>query len=62
DNNDTGHEQSSDRMSSQFRNGTAVVLLHGRPDTDLEQWAAENAGAAFRQVYDIPLSVVKARD
>jgi exopolyphosphatase/guanosine-5'-triphosphate,3'-diphosphate pyrophosphatase len=62
DNLDRGHEQRIDRVTCQFRNGSAVVVLHGRPDTGLEQWAAERSGEAFRQVYDIPLGLEKARD
>lgn len=61
DNLDRGHEQRIDRLACHFRNGHAVVQVYGRPDTDLEQWAAERSGDAFRQVYDIPLNVTKGR-
>ena len=61
DNLDRGHEQRIEHVDCRFRNGSAVVLLHGRPDTGLEQWAAERSGDVFRQVYDIPLGIEKAR-
>jgi hypothetical protein len=37
------------------------VQLHSNRDTDLEQWAAERVTDAFRQVYDKPLAISKAR-
>ncbi|HLJ14084.1 MAG TPA: Ppx/GppA phosphatase family protein [Bryobacteraceae bacterium] len=60
DNLDRSHEQRIDRVACQVRNGAAVVLLHGDPEADLEQWAAERSGEAFRQVYDVPLGLLKA--
>ncbi|MEO7143560.1 MAG: hypothetical protein ABI165_08665, partial [Bryobacteraceae bacterium] len=55
-----GHEQRIERLACRFHNGAAIVSLHGRSDTGLEQWAAERAGVAFRQVYNVPLGLVKA--
>jgi hypothetical protein len=42
--------------------GEVVLQLRSSHDIDLEQWAAERAGEAFRQVYNRPVTVVKARD
>ena len=42
-------------------NGGVLLEVHSR-DIDLERWAAEHAADAFRQIYDRPVSVTKARD
>jgi hypothetical protein len=38
-----------------------ALQLRSTRDIDLEQWAAERVGDVFRQVYDRPLAISKAR-
>jgi hypothetical protein len=49
-------------VDCRVRDGEVVLQLHSSHDIDLEQWAAERAGEAFRQIYNRPISVVRARD
>jgi exopolyphosphatase/guanosine-5'-triphosphate,3'-diphosphate pyrophosphatase len=42
--------------------GTVVLQVRATGDIDLEQWAAERAGDVFRQIYNRPVSLVKARE
>jgi exopolyphosphatase/guanosine-5'-triphosphate,3'-diphosphate pyrophosphatase len=58
---DRSHDQRVEEIDCQPRNGAIVVLLRSSRDTDLEQWAAERAGQAFREVYGLPLTVARAR-
>jgi exopolyphosphatase/guanosine-5'-triphosphate,3'-diphosphate pyrophosphatase len=62
DNLDRGHEQRIQSVTCRVRDGEVVLEVHSQGDVDLEQWAAERAGEAFRQVYDRPILVVNARD
>ena len=39
-----------------------VLQVRATGDIDLEQWAAERAGEAFQQIYNRPVSLVKARE
>jgi exopolyphosphatase/guanosine-5'-triphosphate,3'-diphosphate pyrophosphatase len=58
-----GNEKRITSMECRLRDGGAVVLrVRAAGDIDLEQWGAERAGEAFRQVYGRPISVVEARD
>jgi exopolyphosphatase/guanosine-5'-triphosphate,3'-diphosphate pyrophosphatase len=41
--------------------GEVVLQVRAHGDIDLEQWAAERAGEVFHQVYERPVSVMKAR-
>jgi hypothetical protein len=36
-----------------------VIRLTGSQDLSLEQWATERAAASFREVYLLPLTVVR---
>ena len=47
--------------SAALRDGEVVVEVRARGDIDLEQWGAERAGEAFRQVYNRPIRVVQRR-
>lgn len=62
DNLDRSHEQRIQSVECRVRDGSVVLQVHSRGDIDLEQWAAERAGEAFRQVYNRPLTVEKAKD
>jgi exopolyphosphatase/guanosine-5'-triphosphate,3'-diphosphate pyrophosphatase len=38
-----------------------TITVRGEGDIDLEMWAAERAADSFRQVYGIPLTLMKAK-
>ena len=63
DNLERSHEQRIQSVDCRM-NGTGDVILqvHSTGNIDLEQWAAERAVHMFRQIYNRPLSVVKARN
>jgi exopolyphosphatase / guanosine-5'-triphosphate,3'-diphosphate pyrophosphatase len=56
-----GHEQRILGVECRLRDGEVLVQVHAEGDIDLEQWGAERAGEAFRQVYNRGISVAKAR-
>jgi exopolyphosphatase/guanosine-5'-triphosphate,3'-diphosphate pyrophosphatase len=62
DNLDRSHEQRIQSVECRMRDGSVVLQVHSRGDIDLEQWGAERAGEAFRQIYNRPVTVEKARD
>ncbi len=61
DNLDRSHEQRIGSVECAIRNGQVQIKLGAKSDIDLEQWAAERATDAFRQVYGKPLVMSKAR-
>jgi exopolyphosphatase/guanosine-5'-triphosphate,3'-diphosphate pyrophosphatase len=61
DNLDRGHDQRIQGVECRIRDGHVVLLVDAIGDIDLEQWATERAGEVFQQVYEKPISVVKAR-
>ena len=61
DNLDRAHEQRVERLECQLRNGGIVIHIFSSRDTDLEQWAGERAGAAFAEIYKLPLIVRRGR-
>ncbi|MCW5980083.1 MAG: Ppx/GppA family phosphatase [Bryobacteraceae bacterium] len=58
---DRSHAQRVEAMECQMRNGNVAVYIQSAADTDLEQWAGERAGEIFRQVYGVPLALVKVK-
>lgn len=62
DNLERSHEQRIQSVDCRL-NGTGEVMLlvHSSGNIDLEQWAAERAADVFRQTYNRPVSVTKAR-
>ncbi len=62
DNLDRSHEQRIQAVDCKVRNGEVVLEVHSNGDIDLEQWGAERAGDAFRQIYNREISIVKAKD
>jgi exopolyphosphatase/guanosine-5'-triphosphate,3'-diphosphate pyrophosphatase len=62
DNLDRGHDQRIQSVECRVRDGEVVLQVRSQGDIDLEQWAAERAGEAFRQVYNRPILVARARD
>lgn len=61
DNLDRSHEKRVENLECSVRNGDIMLKLGSKSDIDLEQWAAERAAEAFREVYgrEIVLSRVK---
>jgi exopolyphosphatase/guanosine-5'-triphosphate,3'-diphosphate pyrophosphatase len=49
-------------VDCRLRDGEVVLQVRSNSDIDLEQWAAERAGQVFQQIYDRPMSVVKAKE
>ena len=62
DNLDRSREQRIRGVECSLQNGDVVLRVRSLGDIDLEEWAAERAGEAFKQVYNRPVTVIKARD
>jgi exopolyphosphatase/guanosine-5'-triphosphate,3'-diphosphate pyrophosphatase len=61
DNLDRGHAQRVESIECQMRSGAIVVGVHSSEDVDLEIWAAERTADIFRQVYNVPLVIARAK-
>ncbi|MGA3028367.1 MAG: Ppx/GppA phosphatase family protein [Bryobacteraceae bacterium] len=57
---DRGHEQRVESMEALQRDGAVVVGLRSSADVDLEIWAADRVADHFRQVYNLPVTFVRA--
>lgn len=62
DNLDRSREQRIRGVECSLRNGEVVLQVRAKGDIDLEQWGADRAGETFRQVYNRPVTVIKARE
>jgi len=62
DNLNRSRQQKITGIESRERDGHIVLTVHSSHDIDLEQWGSERAGEAFRQVYERPVVVVRARE
>jgi exopolyphosphatase/guanosine-5'-triphosphate,3'-diphosphate pyrophosphatase len=62
DNLDRSHDQRLQRVDVGTRDGEIVLQVHSDGNLDLEQWRAERAGEAFRQIYNRTVTVAKAKD
>ena len=62
DNLNRSRQQRIRGVECHMRDGEVVLQVQSSHDIDLEQWAAERAGEAFREIYNRPISVVRARD
>ena len=62
DNLDRSHEQRVRSVECRVRDAEVVVEVRARGDIDLEEWGAERAGEAFRQVYNRPIRVLQQHD
>jgi exopolyphosphatase/guanosine-5'-triphosphate,3'-diphosphate pyrophosphatase len=62
DNLDRSHDQRVQSVDVGARDGEIVLQVHSDGNLDLEQWRAERAGEAFRQIYNRSVTVVKAKD
>ena len=56
-----GPEERIQSVECHLENGNVNLQVHAHGDIDLEQWGAERAGDAFRQVYQRTISLTKAR-
>jgi exopolyphosphatase/guanosine-5'-triphosphate,3'-diphosphate pyrophosphatase len=57
-----GRQQRIRSVDCRLRDGEVVLRIHSRHDIDLEQWGAERAGEAFRQIYNRPIAVERAEE
>jgi exopolyphosphatase/guanosine-5'-triphosphate,3'-diphosphate pyrophosphatase len=62
DNLNRSRDQRIQNIECTLRNTEVVLQVHARGDIDLEQWGAERAGEAFQQIYQRPITVVRARN
>src|SRR6204780_12909 len=62
DNLDRSHNQRLQRVDVGTHDGEIVLQVHSDGNLDLEQWRAERAGEAFRQIYNRTVTVAKAKD
>ncbi len=58
---DRGHEQTIESVNGMARNGGVVITVQPKGDADLELWAAERVADSFREVYGLPVSLVKGK-
>ena len=61
DNLDRSHEQRVRDMAIQLKNGNVTIALDSKADTDLDVWAAERTGDAFRDAYQMSLSLTRIK-
>lgn len=62
DNLERSHQQRIQNVEMRAYDGEVTLLVHSAGDLNLEEWRAERAGAAFRQIYNRAVSVAKARE
>lgn len=62
DNLDRSHEQRIEKLECRWTLDEVTLQVHSHGDIDLEQWGAERAGEAFRQVYGRQIVLTKARE
>lgn len=58
---DRSHEQRVSDLHVQLRNGSVAISLESRADADLELWAAERVAPTFRESYQLPLTLSRAK-
>lgn len=56
---DVGRSQKVETIDAQVTNNEVMVIVLGGDEFDLEMWAAERAADAFRQVYNVPITIAK---
>jgi exopolyphosphatase/guanosine-5'-triphosphate,3'-diphosphate pyrophosphatase len=62
DNLDRSHDQRIEKVECQLRDGQVLLKLQSKGEADLEQWGAERAAEAFRQVYNREIQLARARN
>jgi exopolyphosphatase/guanosine-5'-triphosphate,3'-diphosphate pyrophosphatase len=58
---ETSKEQRISKIECQLNGAGATLSLSGEKDFDLEVWAAERGADIFRQVYGVPMTIVRAQ-
>ncbi|MBV9085798.1 MAG: HD domain-containing protein, partial [Acidobacteriaceae bacterium] len=58
---DRGHEQKVLQISGAEKDGNINLQIEASRDADLEIWAATEAAQTFREVYNLPLAVQRAK-
>jgi len=53
--------QHIDGVACKLQNGQVTLEIRANGDLDLAEWGAERAGEAFRQIYNRPMEVTRAR-
>jgi exopolyphosphatase/guanosine-5'-triphosphate,3'-diphosphate pyrophosphatase len=53
--------QRIDGIQCKLQNGQVTLEIRATGDLDLAEWGAEQAGEAFRQIYNRPMEVVRAK-
>jgi exopolyphosphatase/guanosine-5'-triphosphate,3'-diphosphate pyrophosphatase len=54
-----GHSQRIRPMECRIENGQVTIRVASPQDIDLELWATERIGEVFRQVYGLPIAVLR---
>jgi len=62
DNLNRSKQQRISGIECHLRDNRVVLEVASSHDIDLEQWGAERAGEAFRQVYNRPIAVERVSD
>ncbi len=58
---DRSHDQRVESVTCRIREDAVVLELRSEADTDLEVWAGERAGEVFREIYGLPVTLVRSR-
>jgi exopolyphosphatase / guanosine-5'-triphosphate,3'-diphosphate pyrophosphatase len=58
---DAANEQKVSELEITRPNGVVNVAVRGADDLDLELWAADRAAESFRQVYEVPMNIARAK-
>jgi len=58
---DRSHDQRVDGIDVQLKNGGMTLALEASADPDLEVWAVERVADAFRETYQMPVSLISAK-
>jgi len=58
---DRSHEQRVRALDVQLRNGGMQVAAKSAVDLDLELWAVERIADAFRETYQMPLTMIRIK-
>ena len=58
---DAGNEQKISDIEISIVNKVVNVSVKGAGDLDLELWAADRAADSFRQIYEVPMNIIRAK-
>lgn len=54
-------QQRIDGVACKLQNGQVTLEIRATGDLDLAEWGAEQAGEAFRLIYNRPMEVTRAK-